>query len=141
MSENQRNQPKKRDGGLTTWLYLILLGNAIFFVSLLTYFLKDFFFLIFPFGVIFSLFEFFSGVFLFPLWSIPLFVIYSAISICSVTLLFVWRKWGFYAICITTIAGLITGIVSGFLTLAILADCIGTVILSVLLRSEWNLFR
>jgi hypothetical protein len=141
MSENQPNEPKKRDGGLRTWLVLILLGNAIFLISLLASVWKDFFFVIFPFGVILGFFEFFSESFLIPLWSIPFFVIYSAISICSVILLFAWRKWGFYAICIITIAGLVTGIVSGFLTLGILAGCASIVILGILLRSEWKLFR
>ncbi len=136
MSENQPNQPKKRDGGLTFWLVIILLGNMIFLLSQV----PSIRLLFFPLGAI--LFSFFDGFFGgSPLWSIPLFIIYTIISICSIIALLMWRKVGFYAICLTAIAAFITSMVVGILTFGIIVNCASIVILSILLRTEWKLFR
>ncbi len=134
MSENQL---RKRDGGLTFWLSLILVGNAIFVISQIY---SDVGFFFFPVGTIFfAVFESFSSGF--PLWSIPLFVAYSIGSICSIVALFTWRKIGFYAICLFAVAAFITGIATGVLTLSIIINCVSMGILAILLRTEWKLFR
>jgi hypothetical protein len=128
---------KKRDGGLAFWLKIILLGNTIFIASQVWAGVQ---LLFFPFGAIF--FTFFNAFFFgSPPWLMPLFVTYSIISIGSVVTLFKWRKWGFYAICLTTIVGFVTGITSGVLTFGILVNCFGTIILAILLRTEWSQFR
>ena len=97
-------------------------------------------FAFFPLGAILSIFVtgFFGGS---PLWSIPLFIAYSVVSICSVIALFTWRKWGFYAVCLTTVAGFLTCFVTGVLPFGVTVNCAGTFILAILLRTEWNLFR
>ncbi len=137
MSENQPEQPKKRDGGLAFWLVIILLGNTMFLLSQV----PSMRFLFFPLGtILLSIFDVLSTGGL-PLWSIPLFIIYSIISTCSIIAVFMWRKLGFYAICLTAIAGFITSIVAGILTLAIIVNSASIVILSILLRTEWKLFR
>ena len=133
MSENQ---PKNRSGGLSTWLILILLGNIIFLLSQATTVINSLFpalglFLFFFYG-------FFAGS---PLWSIPLFVTYSVVSMCSVIVLFTWRKRGFYAICLATVAAFLTSIVGGILTFNVLVNCASTLILGILLRAEWNKFQ
>ncbi|MGD6807722.1 MAG: hypothetical protein ACQCN4_12285, partial [Candidatus Bathyarchaeia archaeon] len=76
-----------------------------------------------------------------PVWLTPLFVFYAIVSICAIGALFMWRKIGFYAVCIAAVAAFLTGVAGGTLTMAILANCISTIILAILLRSEWKLFR
>jgi hypothetical protein len=76
-----------------------------------------------------------------PAWLIPLLVGYALVSVCAICALFMWRKIGFYAVCIAAVAAFLTGVAGGTLTMAILANCISTIILAILLRSEWKLFR
>ena len=134
MSEKQ---PRKRDRALTFWLILILTGNAIYIVSQIY---PDIDFLFFPLGAIFFtvINSFSTG---FPLWSIPLFIAYSVGSVCSIIILFMWRKIGFYAICLFAVVGFITSLASGVLTLSIIINFVSIGILGILLRSEWKLFR
>ena len=135
MSENQ---PRKRDGGLTFWLSLILAGNILFIISQIYAEISELLF--FPIGTI--LLETFNLVFNgFPLWSMPLFIAYSVGSICSIVAIFMWRTVGFYAISLIAIVGLLTSMASGVLTLSIIANCISIGILAILLRTEWKLFR
>jgi hypothetical protein len=135
-------KPKKLDGGLNFWLMLTLLGNAVFVLGnaifLVSQIETDMFF---PLGGLLSLFV---NAFLLggsPLWSIPLFITYSLVSICSIIALYMWRKWGFYAICLTTIAGFVTCFGTGILPFGVLVGCASTVILAILLRTEWSRFR
>ena len=127
-----KNPPEKRDNVLTVLLVLILLGNAIFVIGHL---LEDAFFFFLPISPIYF---FFVGI---PVWAIPLFIIYSIVSICSVIALFAYRKVGFYVFCLSTVAGFITSMASGVLTFGVIVNCATTVILAILLRAEWNLYR
>jgi hypothetical protein len=128
---------KKRSGGLTFWLAVILFGNAIFVIAQIW---PDAGMLFFPIGPIF--FFLFNGFSMgSPVWSMPLFVVYAIVSLCAIGALFMWRKIGFYAVCLASVAAFLTGVSGGTLTMAILADCVSTIVLAILLRSEWKLFR
>jgi|WetSurMetagenome_2_1015567.scaffolds.fasta_scaffold31440_3 hypothetical protein len=138
MTENQPINLKKRDGALNFWLFLLLFANIIFVVSQVPGVNE----LFFPFGaILFFMFSAFSGV---SSWSsfVPIFIAFAIVSICSVVALFVWRKWGYYTICLVAIASFLTSIsVVGILTFGVIVNCVAVVILGILLRAQWNLFR
>ena len=93
MSENQ---PKKRGGLLTLWLVLVLLGYALFLISLIIAFF------------LFSssdLHNLFSSVGV-PQWSLPLFIIYAIIGYVPPQP-YSHGEWGFYLLSISILALLV----------------------------------
>jgi hypothetical protein len=126
------NLPKQRSGTLTLWLTLGLLVNIAFAFSYLNYFVGFS-------AIAFFTLSFFTG---YPaLYSIPLLTVYSLVSVCSVLALFKFRKWGFYTLILSTAAELATHAVTGILAAGSIIDIAFVVILFMLLRPQWNLFR
>ena len=77
-----------------------------------------------------------------PLWAISIFITMGLVSIGSAIALLKWRKWGFFALCITYMAGFLTNIVIGNpLNIPHIAGLFVPVILYLLLRKEWNQLR
>lgn len=113
---------KKRGILLTIWLILILIDNTVT-VLLLN---GGFFTSLFP-----SI----------PSWAVYALEIATILNVIFATFLFMWKKWAFFAFCgvagITFIIKLVVGqgIVSAIFGLLF------PIILYLIMRSKWNLFK
>jgi hypothetical protein len=139
MTETQPIVLKKRDGALNFWLILLLIANILFLLSQIPFILNYFFF---PWGtMVLAMFSEISGVHSWGSFA-PLFVVFSLVSICSIVALFMWKRWGFYALCLVVVASfLISMFVVRVLSFGIIVNGIAIGILGILLRLQWNLFR
>ena len=99
-------------GFLVAWLILMIIGNAL--------------------SALFSLAAGSTAQTLFPEapgWAFPFLGILSALNVGFVIALFNWKKWGFYGICATSFAGLITNLSIGVGLSSSIFGLIGLVIL------------
>lgn len=128
-SENQQkqNQPKSRGGLLTAWLILVLLANGL---MAFTYLGASYNYAI---GVSTPLSN------SMPLFLLLIFAIFSVLNVCATIALFKWKKWGFYACCLSSAVAFFANISLG-VTLAF-AGLFGVLILYLLLRSKWGLLE
>jgi hypothetical protein len=119
------SSPRKRDTLLTVWLTLLLVANIA--GTLLYVFLA-----IFPAGF---------GPF-FPVlatWIIYLFAAIGALNTACVCLLFLWKKWAFFALCGTSVVTFAVNLYVGVGVLAVWGLA-GVVVTYLVLRQQWNLF-
>lgn len=117
---------KERGAVLTAWLILILAANLF---TVLMYLVL----LLFPVGRV-----------LFPpginLWTIYVFCFLGAFNLVCVCFLFLWKKWAFFGLCISTAIALIVNLYVGVGVYAF-AGLAGIVTLYLILRPKWRLLE
>ena len=115
---------KKRGVWLTIWLVTMLIAN---FFTALTYLVLN--------KTIASLY---------PDVALWIWYVYGLVALANfvfVILLFMWKKWPFFALCGTTIIAFIMNLVIGLGIFATVFGLIGPVILYFSMKSRWNLFE
>jgi hypothetical protein len=132
MSENQ---PKQRGRLLTLWLLLLILANILsaFFYIFTAYVLattsssaiNDATNPLFNFAL--------------PFWAISLFPIFSIVNVYAAIALLKWRKWGFFALCVSYLIETAANLVLG--NILAIVGLLGIAILYLLLRSKWSRLR
>jgi hypothetical protein len=125
-----QSQPKQFGALLTVWLILVILANV---ATALIYILLGYGLAIGNALVV----EFFGSI---PLWATVVFSVFSVVNVCAAVALFKWRKWGFYAFCISAAVALTVNLVLGLGVLAF-GGLASLVILYLLLRSKWSLLH
>jgi hypothetical protein len=133
-----KNQLNQRGVLLTLWLTLMLAANIMtgFMYFLLTYAELTFS----PTNV--SLAAEITAVLFntIPLWAAVLVSIFDIVNVVGVIALFKWRKLGFYALFMTTVAALVVNVWLGVGIYSILGLS-GIIILYFLLRQKWALLH
>lgn len=110
---------KQRGVGLTIWLTLILLANAIIAV----------------FYIGFSGFFADLGV---PMWSVYVFGLFGLANVVFTIFLFRWQKWAFFAYCGVAIVALVINLITGLSITNSLLGLLGPIILYLFLRPKWK---
>ena len=67
--------------------------------------------------------------------------IFALANIVFVILLFMWKKWPFFAFCGSSIVALVMNLVIGLHTITVMLGLLGPIILYLSMRSQWNLFE
>jgi hypothetical protein len=115
---------KKRGTWLTILLILMLIANLF---TALTYFLLN--------KIVMSAY---------PNVSIIIWYIYGAIALANficVIFLFMWKKWPFFALCVTTLGAFIMNLIIGTKVYLAIIGLMGIIILYFSMKSRWNLFK
>jgi hypothetical protein len=134
MSENQ---PRIHSGWVTLWILLIVGANVL---GILGYVVVAY--LLGTNNTAFNNLTSFLSVLNAPLWVTFIFITIELVSICSAMALFKWRKWGFFALCVTYSVGFLTNnAIGNSLTFPHILVLFVPVVLYLLLRHEWNLLR
>ncbi len=113
---------KKRGILLTIWLILILTDNTVTALLLSG-------------GFIPSLFP------TIPSWAVYVLEIATILNVIFATFLFMWKKWAFFAFCgVAGITFIIKLVIGQGIVLAIFG-LLFPIILYLIMRSKWNLFK
>lgn len=115
---------KKRGALLTIWLVIMLIGN---FFTAISYFRLN--------SVIASVY---------PNFPSTIFYIYGLLGLANfvfVIFLFMWKRWAFYAILGSAVITSIMNLVVGLGIFTAIFGLIGPVILYLIMRSRWDLFK
>ena len=115
---------KKRGVWLTIWLVIMLIAN--FFIALTYLVLNK------------TIASFYPNV---ALWILYIYGLVALANFVFVILLFMWKKWPFFAFCGTTIIAFIMNLAIGLGIFAAISGLIGPVILYFSMKSRWNLFE
>jgi len=87
---------KKRNGWLTAWLVLMIIANVA--VALYYIFMGD------------TISRALPGL---PGWTLPVCTVLLVFNIVCTAALFMWKKWGFWGLCVSAIIAFIVNIASG----------------------------
>lgn len=117
---------KERGAVLTAWLILILVANLF---TVLMYLVL----LLFPVGRVLFL----SGI---DLWAIYVFCFLGAFNLVCASFLFLWKKWAFFGLCISSVIALVVNLFVGVGVYAF-AGLAGIVTLYLILRPKWSLLE
>ncbi len=115
---------KKRGALLTTWLVIMLIAN---FFTALSYFIFN--------STIASTYP------NIPVWMFYLYGVLSLANLTFVIFLFMWKRWAFYALCGSAVIAFIMNIVVGLGIATSIMGLAGPVILYLIMRSRWELFK
>jgi hypothetical protein len=114
----------KRNTLLTTWLIIMLVANI----------LTALFYLFFN-SLVASMY---------PSVAPEIFYVYSILSITNsvlVIFLFDYKKWAFFAFCITALIAFVMNLIIGLDLLSTSFGLLGPVILYLIMRPQWKLFK
>ena len=115
---------KKRGAWLTIWLIWMLVAN--FFTALIYLLLNK------------------TIVSAYPNVAIWIWYIYGLVALANfilVIILFMWKKWPFFAFCGTTLIAFIMNLTIGLGIFATIFGLAGIIILYFSMKSRWNLFE
>ena len=116
--------PRQRGGCLTAWLVLMILAGA--FASTMHFFITDI-------GT-----EFSSGsdeIWVFAVWGVV-----GLAQLVGAIVLMLWKRWGFWMICVAALVNLGLQIYQGFPIYMLIWVFISPLILFLLLRQQWDDF-
>lgn len=115
---------KERGVLLTVWLALMLAANMVTLMLYLALAVSPFGYLLLP-----SV----------PAWAVYIFTSLGALNLVCVCFLFLWKKWAFFALCVSAAIALAVNLYVGVGAFAFLGLA-GAVISYILLRPKWALF-
>ena len=115
---------KKRGVWLTIWLVWMLIAN--FFTTLIYLVLNKTIASVYP-NV--------------ALWIWYIYGLAALANFVFVILLFMWKKWSFFAFCGTTLVAFIMNLAIGLGIFTAIFGLIGPIILYLSMKSRWNLFE
>ncbi|OGS51933.1 MAG: hypothetical protein A3J79_12200 [Elusimicrobia bacterium RIFOXYB2_FULL_62_6] len=116
---------KQRHGCLTAWLILMLIANSVFA-------------LVYIFGA--QALKLRAAM---PDWAFPVLALGSLVNAACAVALFWWKKWGFYAFCVTSVIALGVNLSTGMSVSQIIVGLLGVLFLYGVLhiggaRKGWN---
>lgn len=119
---HEANTPAKERGGwLTAWLGLILLHSIL--ASYLIFYLRQ------------------QQSESSPSWVLTLLFLLSIADIVAVIAIWYWKKWGLMLYAISTVAGIILGLILTRSQLIVFHDIVPLAILGYLIRDKWGWFN
>ena len=115
---------KKRGAWLTIWLVFMLIAN---FFTALTYLVLN--------KTIASIYPNVA------LWVWHIYGLVGLANFVFIILLFMWKKWPFYAFCGSTVIAFIMNLAIGLGIVSAILGLAGPIILYLSMKSRWDLFE
>ncbi|MFH1425508.1 MAG: hypothetical protein ABIG28_02140 [archaeon] len=117
-------QIKERGALLTIWLIIMLILNSLLAI------------IYFFFGSI--VLEAFPNV---PAWAIYLFGLLTLINVVFAILLFRWKKWAFFGLCVVAIISFVINIFIGVGIFSSFLGLLSPIILYLIMKPKWQFFN